>query len=218
MIVAVAGYGTYGSLVQSDILLNYPRNGITTCARIFVALLVAFSYPLQNHPARRSVLSIVDLYYKKVPTEEEEAETVNVMLEGQIAKDNKGDINKDNKDNNKDKDTTVVVAAEEDGPPVIICGYDTGMSFDRFRYWVCTACFLTLSYVVALSVKSLGTVLAFVGATGSTMVSYILPGFCYYFIFTENSERHPAWKRYFALFQGCLGLIIVPLCLTFIFI
>ena len=63
LIVAVCGYETYGSLVQSDVLLNYPRNATTTLARVFVGLLVAFSYPLQQHPARRSIMSILDHYY-----------------------------------------------------------------------------------------------------------------------------------------------------------
>merc|ERR1712196_296584 len=61
LIVSFCGYATYGSLVQSDILKNYPRNALTSFARVFVALLVAFSYPLQQHPARRSVMSIVNV-------------------------------------------------------------------------------------------------------------------------------------------------------------
>lgn len=47
------------------------------------------------------------------------------------------------------------------------------------------------------------------------MVSYILPGFSYYIIFKDEG---PVWKKNLAFYQGCIGLIIVPLCLTFIFI
>lgn len=68
-----------------------------------------------------------------------------------------------------------------------------------------------------MSVSDLSVVLAFVGATGSTAVSYILPGFFYYYMF-KNPEDGPAWKRNLALAQGIAGLIIVPLCLTFIFL
>ena len=39
-----------------------------------------------------------------------------------------------------------------------------------------TAVFLTASYLIALVVTDLGVILAIVGATGSTMVSYVLPG------------------------------------------
>ncbi len=43
------------------------------------------------------------------------------------------------------------------------------------------------SFVIAMSVSDLSVVLAFVGATGSTAVSYILPGFFYYYMF-KNPE------------------------------
>ena len=59
--VAVAGYGTFGSEVESDILTNYGTGPIVTVARFFVALLVCFSYPLQCHPSRMCITSIVRL-------------------------------------------------------------------------------------------------------------------------------------------------------------
>ncbi len=61
----------------------------------------------------------------------------------------------------------------------------------------------------------LGVMLSLVGATGSTLVSYILPGFCYFFLFKNEG---PVWKRNLALFQGCVGLCLIPICLTFIFL
>lgn len=74
-----------------------------------------------------------------------------------------------------------------------------------------------LSLIIGLSVSDLGVILGLVGATGSTIVSYILPGFFYYLIFKDNAEA-PKWKTYAALCQGILGLIIIPVCLTFIFV
>ena len=115
-------------------------------------------------------------------------------------------------DGNKKKEEKV-----EEEETIVVCGYDTKMSGTEFRVIVVTICFLVLSFIVASTVKSLGKVLAFVGATGSTMVSYILPGFCYYYIFDEDTGA-PAWKRNCALAQGVAGCIIIPVCLTFIFI
>lgn len=68
-----------------------------------------------------------------------------------------------------------------------------------------------------MATSDLGVVLSLVGATGSTIVSYILPGFVYYLTF-KDEESSPKWKIMLALFQGCLGLIIMPVCLTFIFL
>jgi hypothetical protein len=49
---------------------------------------------------------------------------------------------------------------------------------------------LVLSYVVALTDVSLERVLAYVGSTGSTSISFILPGLFYYKISDPNSIHH----------------------------
>ena len=48
------------------------------------------------------------------------------------------------------------------------------------RFAVLTALILTASYAVAMTVSSLDRVLAFVGSTGSTAISFILPGLFYH--------------------------------------
>lgn len=135
---------------------------IVALARVFVSLLVCFTYPLQCNPARRCVMTLLSSIYKDHEKTPADAEAI-----------------------------------------------------QNIRYMVITAVFLGASFAIALSVEDLGVMLSLVGATGSTLVSYILPGFCYYFLFKDDG---PAWKRYVALFQGCLGLIIIPVCLTFIFL
>ena len=65
-----------------------------------------------------------------------------------------------------------------------------------------------------MTVEDLSIVLAFVGATGSTIVSYILPGSFYYFTFHTEG---PVWKRYIALALLCIGTVFMPVCLAFIF-
>lgn len=74
---------------------------------------------------------------------------------------------------------------------------------------IITACFVTCSVGVALVVSDLGTVLGVVGATGSTMVSFVIPGACYYTLFP-----HAHFKRKVALFQFSLGMVIMPMALT----
>ena len=77
---------------------------------------------------------------------------------------------------------------------------------------VLTAAFLTLTLVVALFLTDLGTVLAVVGATGSTIVSYILPGAIYWSIHTSEATT----KRWLAGLLFCVGCVIIPVALTFI--
>jgi len=84
-----------------------------------------------------------------------------------------------------------------------------------FRFAVCTAIFVFGSLGLAMILDDLGVVLALIGATGSTVITFILPGAAYY-VMHKNSG--PSWKRYGAAMLFCLGCIIMPVCVTFIFV
>ena len=70
-----------------------------------------------------------------------------------------------------------------------------------------------------MTVTDLGVMLSLVGATGSAIVSYVVPGFLYFYTFKDHLDKDMApWKVYASLLQGCVGLVIIPVCLTFIFL
>jgi amino acid permease len=163
LLVGCFGYNTYGDNVESNILVNYPETGLVSTARLFVSLLVAFSYPLQVHPARKCILTLLSTFLDADRTEE---------------------------------------------PPYSVM---------YMRFVGITVTFLCLSFLIAMATSDLGVILSIVGATGSTIVSYILPGFVYYLTFKDDISS-PKWKTHLALFQGILGLIIMPVCLAFIFL
>lgn len=58
------------------------------------------------------------------------------------------------------------------------------------RFAAITTGIIILSYIVAMTVSSLEAVLAYVGSTGSTSISFILPGLFYYKISSPDSELH----------------------------
>lgn len=58
------------------------------------------------------------------------------------------------------------------------------------RFAVITTVIIILSYIVAMTVSSLSVVLAYVGSTGSTSISFILPGLFYYKISSPDSPHH----------------------------
>lgn len=60
----------------------------------------------------------------------------------------------------------------------------------ELRFVAITTIILILSYAVAMTVSSLEKVLAYVGSTGSTSISFILPGLFYYKISSPNSAAH----------------------------
>lgn len=65
-----------------------------------------------------------------------------------------------------------------------------GDSIGEVRFAAITTVIIVLSYIVAMTVSSLEKVLAYVGSTGSTSISFILPGLFYYMISAPSSPHH----------------------------
>lgn len=80
------------------------------------------------------------------------------------------------------------------------------------NYFILTFAITGCSYAVAMTVSDLGIVLAIVGATGSTAISYILPGAYYYYTYPNAKDR------YVALFLCLFGCCVVPFALTMVFV
>jgi amino acid permease len=80
-------------------------------------------------------------------------------------------------------------------------------------HFILTTTILVLSFFVAISISQLDIVLSFVGSTGSTSISFILPGLFYFKIFRDDAWYH--WKRLVSLFLIIYGLLVMTICLTF---
>ncbi|KAI9249639.1 transmembrane amino acid transporter protein-domain-containing protein [Sporodiniella umbellata] len=81
-----------------------------------------------------------------------------------------------------------------------------------FKYFAMTTTILILSYIVAITVTKLDVVLSFVGSTGSTTISFILPGLFYYKIHQKDPWRP---GKIMAVILSVYGLLIMTFCLTF---
>lgn len=64
------------------------------------------------------------------------------------------------------------------------------VAISELRFALLTTFIIVLSYITALTVSQLDRVLAYVGATGSTSISFILPGLFYYKISDPESIHH----------------------------
>lgn len=64
------------------------------------------------------------------------------------------------------------------------------VAMSDIRFAVLTTFIIVVSYTAALTVSQLDRVLAYVGATGSTSISFILPGLFYYKISDPDSIHH----------------------------
>lgn len=114
------------------------------------------------------------------------------------------------------------------GSPVQVIG--------DLKFAIITTVIVVLSYLVAMCVNSLDTVLAYVGATGSTAISFILPGLFYYKISSPSNPYHQqlykedddldngqrlgltskrlATLRWMSLALAIYGMLIMVTCLT----
>ena len=97
-------------------------------------------------------------------------------------------------------------------PTSVLLESDQNNQDDRLFNTI-TVSFLLLSFGVAMVVDDLGVVLAMVGATGSTLVSYILPGLLYIKLQPEFD-----WTKGMAILQLVLGCLIVPIALYYVLV
>lgn len=101
------------------------------------------------------------------------------------------------------------------GPPELIVA-----PLDNKRFIILTTILLAGSYLVAISVNSLQLVLSIIGATGSTAISFILPGlFGYKLLGGEgnvNGGKVPLRQsiiKYLSLLLTIWGVLVGSLCL-----
>lgn len=187
ILVALTGYATFGSKAKGDVLDNYGDTPVLSTVRLIVAALVAASFPLQSHPARACVLNLLDSCF---PQQQQQQRRHHTELQEQ------SDIVPQDQPPLDDDD---------DPPPT------TFARSSRTRTLV-TLVFLVASLAIALTVESLTTILAVVGATGSTTVSYIVPGGVYFAL------APPGWKRTGALGLFLFGCVVMPTALILIFL
>lgn len=213
--VAIEGYRTYGSLVRGDILLNYPENKQVTFLRMCIAFMLALHYPLQLDPSRRCISSLVKVIIKwwrqkklvaSIPKTSSSEFLDGVDLQPEVEQ-SLVKVEGEPNDNTFYYDMVYsnVKKQEVDGDN------DSMGTPDERLFYIITFIFILLSFILATIVDDLGVVLALVGATGSTLVSYILPGLIYVKVYPHKDA-----SLALAYMQLCLGILLMPLALFFI--
>lgn len=97
---------------------------------------------------------------------------------------------------------------------------DSHLQLKGKKFYLITTMILVGSYLFAISISSLARVLAIVGATGSTSISFILPGiFGFYLIGSELPANHKlplktCLLKYLALALSIWGITVMVACLT----
>ncbi|MCJ1338445.1 hypothetical protein MMC09_003733 [Bachmanniomyces sp. S44760] len=164
ILVAITGYLSFGNNVAGNIVGMYPPSVTATIGKAAIVVLVMFSYPLQVHPCRASV----DAVLKWRPRGSGKGSSSSNSSPARAA-------------------PLLPPSNHTTGQGGRRAGGDT-MGDTRFA--AITTAIIVLSYIVAMTVSSLEKVLAYVGSTGSTSISFILPGLFYYKISSPNSPLH----------------------------
>lgn len=162
VLVAITGYLSFGNEVSGNIVENYAPKPATIIGQAMIVILVMFSYPLQVHPCRASV----DAVLKWRPSDKLKA---------------------------KLRSTSGTPSVESSPPrnvPLLQPSRQRNTEMGETRFAAITTTIIILSYLVAMTVSSLDKVLAYVGSTGSTSISFILPGLFYYKISSPDSPLH----------------------------
>ncbi|KAL1873098.1 hypothetical protein VTK73DRAFT_1103 [Phialemonium thermophilum] len=167
ILVAIAGYLTFGNSVVGNIVSMYPPSVASTIAKAAIVVLVTFSIPLQVHPCRASLDAVLNWRPNKSSKNQTGGSPHSSLSVSQAL-----------------LPTPNTTSRAQDGH-----GPVAGPMSD-LRFAIITTVILILGYATALTVSSLDRVLAYVGSTGSTAISFILPGLFYYKISDPDSVHH----------------------------
>ncbi|KAI5959157.1 uncharacterized protein KGF55_005500 [Candida pseudojiufengensis] len=225
LIVAIFGYLTYGDAVNANIIAMYPRDSISTLiGRLCIVIMVSLSFPLQCHPCRGSVNHVI--YFLQHGAESykfRHGKKFDRLLENAGNESGYSSMNSDIESLSSINENSLMEASfisttpmegahDTDGHDPII------VPLTNTKFYIITAVIVVLSYAVALSVTSLAKVLALVGSTGSTSISFILPGLFGYLLMKPLDKRTQLnslekFCKYGGLFLAIWGFVVMITCL-----
>ena len=217
---ALAGYSTFGDNTKGNILLNYPQTALLTAMRIFVASMLICMYPLQLDPARRCISSLA-ASYRRIRQESQsrcknwtDANQSFVSLASEVYNE------EEERENLRTEEGFEIVervprrkqGEEIDSAPKQISEKRSVQEI-AFEFRMTTVFILFVSFAVSNITSDLGFAFAVVGASGSTIIMFILPSLIYLFL-----HELPATGTMYLLasLQLLIGMFILPTSLYFI--
>lgn len=180
--VGITGYLTFGSNVLGNIILNYDPDSIwTRVGKFCLGCMVVLSFPLMFHPCRLATNNMVhwlQVNYGHCETHQtanndhiHEARPISMVVADQEDRqvlgvsDTYGSLSGANSNPQNDEEEQREIEDNSSAIP-----------FSERKFYTITAILLLALYALALRVTSFALVLALAGATGSTSISFTLPG------------------------------------------
>ncbi|KAG7193410.1 uncharacterized protein KQ657_000828 [Scheffersomyces spartinae] len=178
IVFGLCGYLTFGDNVSGNVILHYAPGLSTTFGRFCIVFMVLFSFPLMLHPAR---ISVNNVYHWFKHCNDKKSSLSSVTEETRLLNDEQ--ILSETESQLEVGLELALVQSKIPGHEACI------VPLPQKRFVIITIGLLVAGYALALSLLSFALVLAVVGATGSTAISFILPGlFGYKLIGAETSQ------------------------------
>lgn len=225
LLIGIIGYLDFGDSVNANIISMYPKDSkLSLIGRLSIVIMVSLSFPLQCHPCRGSINHVIYFILNGVKSGWKLRNT-SVTNDGyspieNITNDNHLPLH-NNQNNNLSDDadesfisTTPMEGAQDtDGHDPIIVPLTTK------KFYTITTAIIISSYLIAINVTSLAHVLAFVGSTGSTTISFTLPGLFGYLLIKPLNDNTRLNKlellsKYGGLALCIWGIIVMIVCLS----
>ena len=99
----------------------------------------------------------------------------------------------------------------------LIFGVSEAKELNWIKYNGITWTIVLVTFTLSMVTDDLGVVLDIVGATGTTIIAFILPGLFYYNL-PNKWFNPPNCKRQLALFMVLFGCLLMPFGLTMVFV
>ncbi|OLY85753.1 Vacuolar amino acid transporter 5 [Smittium mucronatum] len=200
-----------------------PVNLSTSFCRMSVAIFVVSAYPLQMHPARASVGRVIYSLFPKLshsqfspilPSQNTSSIDENVPTSENNDNNNRSSsqshvsyaaISRANGSSEQPQTLDVENNQNHDAQKLPELS-NVNRDLSNNMFFGITSTLLVTSYLLAASVKSLGLVLVLVGSTGSTTISFILPGLMYLKI---NENRKLDTRKVLAGALAGYGILVM---------
>ena len=184
LVVATAGYATFGNSVRSDILLSYPESALVDVSRVLMTIVVITSYPLQAYAARLCAQNLLGALFRALGRC-----LVGTGLVG----------------------PTNPIWAPHDGAAAAAATTRTSLFLMEYDAIGTAAVFIASTFYTALVVTQLGLMVELIGACGGTFLTFIAPGAAYTRLRGTGSKiQGPLAMRCVALVLLGVGVVMLP--------
>ncbi|KAM9936685.1 hypothetical protein OXX80_003766 [Metschnikowia pulcherrima] len=212
LVVGVLGYLTFGDAVNANIISMYPRDSITSLiGRLAIVVMVSLSFPLQCHPCRGSLNHVLHFVRHGVSSGKLRKSN-NANGYSQLTDGTESGSADQSFDQSFISTTPMEGAQDTEGHAPIV------VPLSSTKFYAITSLIVVAAYSVAMTVTSLAHVLAFVGATGSTSISFILPGVFSYMLIRPLDGGVMTTLEKFCKYGGLVlaiwGVLVMVVCLS----